>query len=204
MSLRDLSALYLLVGLPLGVLAYRRGGRFPVVSLLGTMLLWPLWAPFSVLAAAPVKAPGAEKRACSAAVERAIAEVEEAARGSALSPALIGEVRAAATRLDHRRADLETAITESRARLAAAARDQGPGAEVQRRALPRLVELRDEAAAALDGLLGLISALSASLLLSRFEAPGGDDLEALVAALHAHLELLGPEVVQHAVRPGIR
>ena len=192
MSVRDLAALYLLVGLPLGVLAYRRGGRFAVVSLVGTALLWPLWAPFSALAPVGGKAPRAARRPGADPVERALSSVEDAARGSALSPTLLGEVRAAASRLAERLADLEAALSESRARLAASAADPGPGMEVQRCTVERLQQLRDERAAALDGLVSLLSALSASLLLSRFEATGGDDLDDLVAKLQAHLELLGP------------
>jgi hypothetical protein len=193
MSTRDLAALYLLVGLPLGLVAYRRGGRFAVASMVATVLLWPLWAPFSVLAPGAAKAPPGEAPPPADRVERALADVEDAARGSSLPPALLGEVRAAAARLSLRIADLEAALSTSRARFAAEAAAPGPAAEAQRHAVERLERLHDERTTALDGLLGLLSALSASLLLSRFEAPGGgDELDDLVARLQAHLELLGP------------
>jgi hypothetical protein len=193
MSARDLATLYLLVGLPLGVMAYRRGGRFAFASLVATTLLWPLWAPFSVLAPAAAKAPRSTGRTSQDRVERALSAVEDAARGSALSPALLDEVRAAAARLCQRIADLSDALSAARAQLAAEAGDPGPGLEAQRHAVERLERLRDERTAALDGLLSLLSALSASLTLSRFEAPGSDELDDLVARLQAHLELLGPK-----------
>jgi hypothetical protein len=194
MNGRDLAALYLLAGLPLGLVAYRRADRFALASMVATVLLWPLWAPFSVLAPGVGKTPRAAGRPATDRVERALSAVEDAARGSALPPALLGEVRAAAVRLGERLAELEAALSASRALLAAEAGDPGPGPSAQRRAVERLEQLRDERTAALDGLLGLLAALSASLTLSRFEAPGGgDELDDLVARLQAHLELLGPK-----------
>jgi len=199
MSIRDLGVLYLLIGLPLGVLAYRRGAPGALGALVGTVLLWPLWAPFSVLAkAAPEGSAGRRSGAPATArapgtnrLEEALAAVHEAAGNGALPPAFLDKVRAAAARLSGRVEELDAALLASRERLSLAAGAPGPGAEVQRRTAARLERLRDESVTALTGLEGLLSALAASLLLARFEAPSADDLDDLVAQLKAHLELLG-------------
>ena len=88
MSLRDLLAVYGVIGIACAIAVLRRGqatGASAVTSALATVLVWPLWAPFA-LGSAPARVarprsgqqdPGPVRR-----IERALAEAVDAVAGT--------------------------------------------------------------------------------------------------------------------------
>lgn len=184
MSARDLAVLYVLAGVPLGVMAYRRADSARLASAIGTAVLWPLWAPFSVLASAePARGAAAADVPPSPRLERGLATLGAAARDGLVNATLPADVRAVA---DHLRARIGAIDAEL-----AATREAPSAPAIRARTEARLAELRAETAASEEALLARLDALAARLVLARFEAPSPGDVDALAAELEAELEALG-------------
>ncbi len=218
MSIRDLLALYALVGLACAIAVFRRAparGIGAVLSAVVTIPIWPLWAPFAL---GPPRVQGRkapspsrpENDAIIARVEKALADAVAAVVDTSMSEVftqrtaarIADEVKHVATRL----ADL-SALAErsgfdrvaSVRRLEELEKTGAPDraiatARLQCENLERLAQLRAADARALEELADLLEALRTQLVLARYAGSSADGAPAIVSEIWARLEGLGAAV----------
>jgi hypothetical protein len=209
-SLRDLLALYGLVGLACAIAVFRRGpsrGVAAVFSALATIPLWPLWAPFALGPPRSRQAPQPENDAIRARVEKALAEavaaVADTPMSSVFTQRTAGRIGAEVAHVAGRLADLSALAQRSGFDRAASARrleelersgasDRAVAtARLQHDSLERLAELRAADARALEELADLLEALRTQLVLARYAGSPADGASAIVSEVWARLEGLG-------------
>jgi hypothetical protein len=217
-SLRDLLALYALVGLACAIAVFRRApsrGIGAVLSALVTVPLWPLWAPFalaphpsafaSASASRDVRRP--ENDAVRARVDKALAEAVAAVADTPMSgvftPRTAERIGAEVAHVAGRLADLSALAERSGFDRAASGRkleelersgasDRAVAtARLQHDSLERLAELRAADAHALEELADLLEALRTQLVLARYAGSPADGASAIVSEVWARLEGLG-------------
>jgi hypothetical protein len=217
MSLRDLAAIYLVLGVACAVAIYRTSPERGVSALASAALavpLWPLWGPVVLTSTKRPPAPALSALSPSSPVAGAAARIEAALRegvavcaGTSLEALLprdaadriSAEVHRAARRHDELSALLgregfDRAAAE--ARLAELTR-----AEASARALStarlhldnvrRLGAMRDRDARALDELADLMQALRAQLVVAQFEGAQAEGAGGIVSEMWARVEGLG-------------
>jgi len=221
-SLRDLLALYVVIGIAIAIAVVRRApSRSPAVfaSAIATIPLWPLWAPFAL---APQRPRGPrdqvrmrpESDAIVSRVERALSEAVAAVEGTPMAdvfpaPAatrIASEVAAVAARLadltvlaEKNGFDPVASARQLEALAASGASDRALAtARLQHESLERLDELRAADARALEELAGLVEALRMQLVLARYAGNDADGASAIVSEVWARLEGLGA-----ALDPGL-
>lgn len=208
MSVRDLLALYALIGVACAIAVYHRASTrdaSTVLSALATVPLWPLWAPFAL---APSRRPHARgDDPVVQRVQRALAEAVEAVAGTPMrgvfsedTAARIGaEVARVAERLDDLRALADQKgfdVVASARRLEELERSGAPEraiatARMQHESLERLARLRAADARALEELADLLEALRTQLVLARYAGSSADGATAMVSEVWSRLEGLG-------------
>lgn len=213
MTMSDLLILYLVAGLACAVAVVRRRGALTREALLSagiTLLLWPLWAPFVLLKAAPPPRRGAEhepeaprerhpaEERIEKALQGALEATEQAGLEQLLSARDAEQIQAVATAVADRLAALALQLSryseggsdEGRPSAAPPEHQVSTGAiaAARRRArcLDRLRRLRDRDLGALDELAELCEALRAELMLAQYGA--AEDLAELKHELWARLE----------------
>lgn len=222
MSLRDLLALYVVIGVACAIAVVRRAptrSAAAFASALATIPLWPLWAPFAL---APTRAPRPrdlvrmrpENDAVVARVERGLTEAVAAVEGTPMAEVfppraaarIASEVGAVAARLADLTAlaersgfDRVTSAQQLEALVASGATDRAVAtARLQHESLERLEEMRAADARALEELAGLVEALRMQLVLARYAGNDADGASAIVSEVWARLEGLGA-----ALDPGL-
>lgn len=209
MSLSDLIALYLLVGVACSVAIYRTapvGGPKAAAEAAVAIPLWPLWAPIALTSRTPRLAKKAdfapEKR-----VVAALREAVEASQGTPLEALLPREaaakIEAEVSRASGRIGELDQLLQKSAfdvdaalARVRTLEKDNAlPRAVATARLhhdnVKRLHAVRDRDARTLEELADLVGALRTQLVLARY---AGSDLEGASGTLSeviARVEALG-------------
>jgi hypothetical protein len=209
-SLRDLLLLYGIAGVACAVAVLRRArstGARAVTSALATVLVWPLWAPFALIAPASRSAGGAPPTAPLPRIDRALSEAVDAVAGTPMSEVfspktaarIAAEVARVAARLDElsRLAQSAGFDAEVSARRVRELEAQGAPertvatARMQHESIARLLRLRAADAQALDELAELLETLRTQLLLARYSGSSADGAGAIVGEVWARLEGLG-------------
>jgi hypothetical protein len=215
MSIRDLLAVYALVGVACAIAVLRRAPTRDlgaVLSAVATVAMWPLWAPFALAppgarGRATPATPRPENDAVIARVERALADAVAAVAGTSMSEVftartaarIAAEVEHVATRLADLSALAERAGFDRAAsarRLEELERAGAPDravatARLQYESLERLAQLRAADARALEELADLLEALRTQLVLARYAGSSADGAPAIVSEIWARLEGLG-------------
>jgi hypothetical protein len=199
MTARDLILIYVMVGVAAGTLVCRRGAApRRAWSVLGSALLWPLWAPFTLLGPSKRQRheePEPEGAACHPSLEpidRALRGAVSAVAGTVhaplFSPEAASRFREIAARAAERLAELEAALAAERA----APELEGAVAvtNARRETICHLRELRAAAERELVDLAVALETLHYRLLSARFEEAERGDTGALVADARAQLEAL--------------
>ncbi len=209
MSLGDLIALYLLVGVACSVAIYRTapmGGPRAAAEAAVAIPLWPLWAPIALTS----RGARSTKRAELAPEKRVVSALREAIEASQGTPLEALLPREAATKIEAEVARASARIGEldellkkdafdvdaALARLRALEKDNAlPRAVATARLhhdnVKRLYALRDRDARTLEELADLVGALRTQLVLARY---AGSDLEGASGTLSeviARVEALG-------------
>jgi hypothetical protein len=208
-SLRELLVVYLVVGAACAALVWKRkdGGAAPFASAAATLVLWPLWAPFSLGKPAPRRAADPRDSNAVSRIERALGEAVEAASDTPmgdvftrpLAARMLAEVSRVATRIGEMRAlalrsgfDLAASAARLKDLEARGAPERAVAtARLQYESLLRLDRLLAGDVQALDDLADLLEALRAQLLLARYSGGAADSAEAIVSEVRARLEGLG-------------
>jgi hypothetical protein len=211
-NLRDLLLLYGIVGIACSLAVLRRAperGLAAFASAAVTIPLWPLWAPFALGTPKP-QGPRASKGTATTAVRRidaALAEAVSAVAGTPMSDVfsqklasrISTEVVRVAARLEELGAlaarpgfDAEASAHHLRDLEARGASERALGtARLQHESILRLEHLRTTDSQALEELAGLLEALRAQLLLTRYAGSSAEGAGAIVGEVWARLEGLG-------------
>ncbi|MBN2196010.1 MAG: hypothetical protein JW751_24545 [Polyangiaceae bacterium] len=204
MNIRDLVAIYLVVGLVCGLIAFRRGRRPRLGLALATGLVWPLVAPFTLADPRPQpRRPPADPRADGGstaehelvqrvvlALEGGLVAVANTPCASVFTPVAAAKFEQAVRRAAARLTELEAALVAAGGD-AAAELGQYQGTTAKRRVVARLTELRRQTQQELEELAEVLEALRCRFLLARFEDLDHDEVATLIAEARAHLEALG-------------
>jgi hypothetical protein len=213
MNLRDLLALYAVVGVACAIATLRRANSIrtrSVAAAVAMVAVWPFWAPFA-LATPPQRTTRAAPRppgpGVLARIERALDEAVAAAADTPMSevfsPKVAARIGAEAARVAARLEELDTLSAragfdaEASARRVVELEARGAPelavatARLQHGNLTRLVELRAADAQALEDLADLLEALRTQLLLARYSGSSADGAGAIVSEVWARLEGLG-------------
>ena len=213
MSLRDLLALYGVIGIACAIAVLRRGhatGARAVTSAFATVLVWPLWAPFA-LGSPPARVArprsGQQETDAVQRIERALADAVDAVAGSPMSEVfsqkiaarIAAEVSRVAERLDELTALTSRAgfDAEVSARHLRDLEERGAPertvvtARLQHESMSRLQQIGAADAQALEELAELLEALRAQLLLARYSGSSAEGAGAIVSEVWARLESLG-------------
>lgn len=210
MSLRDLSVLYLALGICCAVAIYRSspaGGSRAAVSAALAVPLWPLWAPIALTAKRAADVPKGAAGGALARVKAALAEAVEASRGTPLASVLPAEaaarIEAEVERRVARHAELEALLCKeafdlarAEARVREIERASGSGRALATARLDldnvrRLSSLRDRDARALEELCALAEALRTQVTVARFSGSSAADIGGIVSEVQARVEGLG-------------
>lgn len=210
MSLRDLLALYVVIGVACAIAVLRRGpatGARAVTSAVATVFVWPLWAPFALGSARRPSAPASGQPDAVQRIARALAEAVDAVARTPMSDVfsqkVAARIEAEVVRVAERMQELSTLMARSGFDAHVSAqhlRDlESRGApertlataRLQHDSLSRLQQLRAADAQALEELAELLDALRAQLLLARFSGASADGVGAIVSEVWARLEGLG-------------
>lgn len=217
MNLRDLLALYAVLGVACAVAVLRRAsprGVGAVVSAIVTVPLWPLWAPFALAPSRGRALAPSRGGPIVARIERALADAVDAAEGTPMSGVF---TRATATRISAEVAHVARRVAdlgalgaqngfdrEASARRLAELERSGASeraiatARLQYESLERLTQLRAADARALEDLADLLEALRTQLVLARYAGSSADGASAMVTEVWARLEGLGVVLDQGA------
>jgi hypothetical protein len=224
MSLRDLSVLYLVLGLCCAVAIYRSqpgAGARAVASAALAIPLWPLWAPIALTAQrAPSQKPLEPGAAADVIgrVQRALREAVEAIAGTPLASLLPPE---AAARIESevasraaRHAELvhllaqepyDAARAEARVKELEAASASPRALATARLDLDNVRRLRALASRderALEELCTLAEALRTQVVLARFSESSAADIGGIVSEVRARVEGLGAALeAEQSLRP---
>ena len=206
MSLLDLGALYLVVGLGCAVILYRRSAG-PRARRVGSaalgLVLWPIWAPVALIEDAPPKSRSTDRAA------RVTAELEEAVRAARGSPFEVLFSADAAARI---REEMETALTriaeldevlarpgferDAAERRVSELAGRGSKRAIETAVLHRnnvthIEALRDRNERAIEELAELVGALRSQLVLARYAGSSAEGVGGIVTELWARVESLG-------------
>lgn len=206
MSVRDLVALYALVGIACAAFVYRRRRGSPGVvwQAAGTGLLWPLLAPFT-MGEPEGRAPmgwGRHERVFPASDHPA---VDRALRAIATGLAVVVDTPYAAVFTATTAAKFEDAVHHAAARLSEldgalaaaghvaghAGPDASPAPDARLQAIRRLLEHHAQTTRQLEELAQALEALKYRLLVARFDDLRNDEVADLIAEARAHAEALG-------------
>ncbi len=218
MSVRDLLALYAVIGLACAIAVFRRAATrdvSTVLSALVTVPLWPLWAPFALAPqraegrprSASRRVPNGQSDAIVVRVEKALTDAVEAVADTPLSgvftEATAARIAAEVARIAVRIEDLGALAerngfdrAESARRLAELERSGASEraiatARLQHESLEKLAQLEAADTAALEELAALVEALRTQLVLARYQGSPADGASAMVSEVWARLEGLG-------------
>lgn len=178
MSTHALVVLYVAVGLALGALVYRRAperGYARAASVVATVGLWPLWAPFA-LTPRPLPAAGT----FSARITRALLQARPGSDLPTATPVLsraeAAEILQGVEISERRLADIDALLrarTEAQGALVGEARGVGPATALGEICLSSMVQLQAARAreqSALEELAELCELLQTQHVLSRYES----------------------------------
>jgi hypothetical protein len=174
---------------------------------MATIVVWPLWAPFVLGAAAPKQPVAGTRTGITARIDRVLAEAVEAVAGTPMSdvfsPRIAARIAEQVARVAAHMEELSALVARSgfdarqsaeRVRdleSSAAPERSVATARLQHESLLRLQQLRTADAQALDELAGLLEALHAQLLLARYSGSSAEGAGAIVSEVWARLEGLG-------------
>ena len=199
MSLLDLGALYLVVGLGCAVVVYRRTGRPASAAL--ALPLWPIWAPIALIDDAPPRTAASDR---VTRIEEQLTQAVSAARGSAWSVLLpddaVRRLRAEIALVVRRIAELDEVLAqpgfdlrEAERRVSAlsgggASRRALETAVLHRNNVARIQAMRDRSERALEELDELVGALRSQLVLARYAGSSPEGVGGIVTELWARVE----------------
>lgn len=210
MSLRDLTALYLALGLCCAVAIYRSSearGASAVAQAALAVPLWPLWAPIALTAKKAPEVFSGQTGTILARVKAALGEAVLSSRGTPLEgvipAAAAARIEAEVERRVARHEELEALLrkeafdlekAEARVRGLEASQSSSRALSTARLDLEnvrRLRALRDRDARALEELCALAEALRTQVTLARYSGSSAADIGGIVTEVWARVEGLG-------------
>ena len=229
MSLTDLGAIYLVVGVACAVAIYKSApsrSRAAIASAVIAVPLWPLWAPIALTGrgsprgaprAARAVDPGSPMALAADRIEASLREGVDACAGTALEPLLprdaADRIAAEVRRAADRHAELGALLARegfdratAEARLVELTRAQASPRALSTARLHldnvrRLSALRERDERAIDELGDLVQALRAQLVVARFAGSQPEGAGGIVADLWARVEGLGVALGADEVGP---